>query len=48
MRHDSERQRRQSMRLPEYDYSVPGAYFVTICVQDRVCVLGDVVDGIVE
>ena len=23
------------MRLPEYDYSMPGAYFVTTCTKDR-------------
>jgi putative transposase len=35
----------KSLRLKEYDYSYPGAYFVTICVDDRKCVFGDVVDG---
>ena len=33
------------MRLQSYDYSQPGAYFVTICTHGRVCILGDVVDG---
>ena len=37
--------RRCSIRLPNYDYSRPGAYFVTICVQGRTCLFGDVVDG---
>ena len=36
---------RRSIRLQHYDYSQPGAYFVTICVQDRACLFGDVVDG---
>ena len=27
-------QKRKSLRLPHYDYSQPGYYFVTICVQD--------------
>lgn len=36
---------RRSIRLLNYDYSMPGAYFVTICVQDRSCLFGDVVDG---
>ena len=36
---------RQTLRLPEYDYSQGGAYFVTICVQGRECVLGKVQDG---
>ena len=26
---------RRSIRLPHYDYSTPGAYFVTICTQGR-------------
>lgn len=36
---------RRSIRLPGYDYSQSGAYFVTICVNQRQCLFGDVVDG---
>jgi len=36
---------RRSIRLKEYDYSHPGAYFVTICTRDRECLFGDVVGG---
>ncbi len=37
---------RKSIRLPGYDYSLPGAYFVTVCIQDRKQKLfGDVVGG---
>jgi len=36
---------RRSIRLPNYDYSRSGAYFVTICVQGRSCLFGHVVDG---
>ena len=32
--------RRRSIRLPGYDYAQTGAYFVTICVEDRECLLG--------
>lgn len=35
---------RRSIRLRGYDYSQAGAYFVTICTQDRQCLFGDVVD----
>jgi putative transposase len=35
---------RKLSRLPEYDYSQQGAYFVTICVQDRQCWFGEVID----
>ena len=33
------------MRMEGYDYSLAGAYFVTICTQDRVCSLAEVTDG---
>ena len=36
--------RYRSMRLPYYDYSQPGWYFVTICTQERKMAFGDVVD----
>jgi REP-associated tyrosine transposase len=41
----AERGRRRSIRLRGYDYSQVGAYFVTICTEDRECVLGEVVAG---
>lgn len=37
--------RRRSTRLPGYDYSQAGAYFVTICTQDSICCLGEVIGG---
>ena len=39
---------RRTLRLPGYDYSLPGAYFITICTQDRACVFGTVVDDTVH
>jgi REP element-mobilizing transposase RayT len=36
---------RKSIRLKEYDYSHNGAYFVTLCVNNMMCLFGDVVDG---
>jgi len=36
---------RKSLRLKGYDYSQPGAYFITICTENKVCYLGNVVDG---
>ncbi len=36
---------RRSVRLKGYDYTLPGAYFVTICVQNRECLLGEIVAG---
>jgi putative transposase len=40
MAFDPEKHHRSSIRLKDYDYSQPGAYFVTICTQNRECVLG--------
>ncbi|MSP38495.1 MAG: transposase [Deltaproteobacteria bacterium] len=40
----SNRQRR-SIRLPHYDYGDAGAYFITLSVNNRACIFGDVVDG---
>ncbi len=37
--------RRRTLRLRRYDYSRTGAYFVTICTQNRVCLFGKVTDG---
>ena len=36
---------RRSIRLPDYDYSQSGAYFVTICTHQREVMLGDIMDG---
>ena len=44
MKYDRDRHRRRSIRLKGYDYASPGAYFVTICVQGRECLLGDIAD----
>lgn len=38
------RHARRSLRLRGYDYAQPGAYFVTICAQDRACLFGEIVD----
>ncbi|HET8760925.1 MAG TPA: transposase [Nitrospiria bacterium] len=44
--HDFNRPYRRSVRLSGYDYSRAGAYFVTICTEDRACLFGDAVtDG---
>jgi len=44
MKYDPRRHHRRSIRLKGYDYSRPGAYFVTICTHERACVLGEVMD----
>ena len=40
--------KRKPMRLPDYDYSTPGAYFVTICTHDRRCILSRVTVGAIH
>ncbi|MEZ5461973.1 transposase [Dokdonella sp.] len=39
---------RKSLRLPNYDYTRPGFYFVTVCVQDRACLFGECTDGVMQ
>jgi putative transposase len=45
VKYDPTRHRRRSIRLPAYDYAQAGAYFVTVCSQNRECVFGDVAQG---
>src|SRR5205085_8146327 len=42
MPYDPDKHRRHSIRLRSYDYRRPGAYFVTICAQDRQCLFAEV------
>lgn len=39
---------RQSIRLQDYDYASAGAYFVTICVQNRERFFGGITGGIMQ
>ena len=43
-----EKQERKATRLPDYDYSSAGAYFVTICTKNRRCILSKIVGAIHE
>ena len=36
---------RRSVRLKGFDYSQPGAYFVTVCTHEKRCCLGQIVRG---
>jgi len=36
---------RRSIRLKEYDYTQQGLYFITICIQNNICLLGNISDG---
>lgn len=44
--YNRDKHHRRSIRLREYDYARPGAYFVTICARERTCLLGDVTKGV--
>jgi REP element-mobilizing transposase RayT len=37
--------RAETTRLKGWDYARDGYYFITVCIKNRVCLLGDVVDG---
>ena len=36
---------RRSIRLPGYDYTQPGAYFVTLVAHNRLCCFGEITNG---
>jgi putative transposase len=44
VRHNPFRHQRRSIRLPGYDYSSPGPYFITICTYRKECLFGNVAD----
>ena len=45
MKFDPDKHARRSIRLRAYDYTKLGTYFVTVCIYQRECLLGDVVKG---
>ena len=45
MNYSPDKHRRRSIRLSGYDYSQPGAYFITVCTDNRECLFGEIVDG---
>jgi putative transposase len=45
MRHEPVQRHRRSLRLNGYNYAQAGAYFITVCIQDRACLFGHVADG---
>ncbi|HEY3567337.1 MAG TPA: hypothetical protein VGP73_05325, partial [Thermoanaerobaculia bacterium] len=48
LRYDPDKHHRRSIRLKGYNYSQDGAYFVTVCVQQRECLFGEVESGGVQ
>jgi len=47
MKYDPQKHYRRSIRLKEYDYAQSGWYFITIVVQNRELLLGNIDDGLV-
>jgi REP element-mobilizing transposase RayT len=45
MPYNPEIHHRRSIRIKRYDYSQTGLYFVTICIQNRQCILGEITNG---
>lgn len=45
MPYDPNKHHRKSIRLKGYDYSKAGLYFITICVQNRKCLFGEIIEG---
>ncbi|MEQ8756109.1 MAG: transposase [Coleofasciculus sp. G1-WW12-02] len=45
MPYEPQRHHRHSIRLKGYDYRQPGAYFVTLCIRNRDCLLGEIIQG---
>jgi len=39
---------RRTLRLPGWDYSQEGVYFITVCTQNREYVFGEIVDGLMN
>src|SRR5258706_6464331 len=48
MRFNPNKHNRRSIRLRGYDYTAPGAYFITICTKNRVYLFGTVVDEVMQ
>jgi REP element-mobilizing transposase RayT len=44
MKYDPDIHHRRSVRLKGYDYSQAGIYFITICTQNRECLLGEIIN----
>ena len=45
---EKELPKRKLLRLKNFDYSTPGAYFITLCTHNRKCILSRVVGAIHE
>lgn len=44
----AKRYHRHSVRLKDYDYSSPGAYFITVVTHKHMCIMGKVISGVMK
>ena len=44
MKYNPQKHNRRSIRLKGYDYTKAGSYFVTICVNNRLCLFGEIIE----
>lgn len=45
MKYNPDVHHRRSIRVKDYDYSRAGAYFLTMCLQSKRCLFGNVANG---
>jgi REP element-mobilizing transposase RayT len=48
MKYDPQIHHRRSIRLKGYDYSQSGLYFITLCIQNRECLLGEIEHNLIN
>uniref|UniRef100_UPI0025B45DD1 hypothetical protein n=1 Tax=Trichocoleus desertorum TaxID=1481672 RepID=UPI0025B45DD1 len=48
VKYDPNKHHRRSTRLKNYDYTSPGAYFITLCTHQRECLFGEIVDDLMQ
>ena len=48
MKYDPNIHHRRTIRLKDYDYTQPGAYFVTLVTSQRLCLFGEIAAGIMH
>ncbi len=47
MKYNPDNHHRRSIRLKDYEYSQAESYYVTVCIQERLCLFGDVLNSMV-
>ena len=48
MTYDPRKHHRRSVRMRGYDYSRPGAYFITVCTHERESLFGEITNGVMH